>query len=100
MEIVGSLIQELLAVVGYAILLAGVYKLYQIATDIREIKEAIKGARRLGDHVGAPASMEGLRSDTEFSLDAADSYAENLLRTVSAQTRAEHNPVESGAPRP
>jgi hypothetical protein len=100
LEFVGSFIQEILAVLGYAIVFAGAYKLFQIATDIREIKEAVKSGRRLQEHVGAPGAMKAPTRDTDSSLDSADSYAENLLRAVNAQSYPANAPVESGAPRP
>ena len=97
MEIVGPFIQELLAIAGYALVFAGVYKLFQVAGDIREIKDVIKNAQRSGSHFSTAALAPG---ETDNSLDSANSYAESLLRAVSAQSHGANEPVESSGPRP
>jgi len=101
LELIGPFIQELLAITGYAMVLAGVYKLYQVAADIREIKDAIKSAQRTGNHFSSAAPAAGIATlDTDGSLDSATSYAESLLRAVNAQSQPAHDTVESDSPRP
>jgi hypothetical protein len=90
---------EMLAIAGYALLFAGVYKMYQIYTVLGEIKELLKGQRR--DELAAPEAARGaavsnnLASGHELSDDAAADYARNLLRSVNAASkRTESEPRE------
>jgi hypothetical protein len=90
---------ELLAIAGYALLFAGVYKMYQVCTVLGEIKELLKGQRR-GEPVAreaAPsaAASSHLASGHESSDDAAAEYARNLLRSLNAEAkRTESEPRE------
>jgi len=88
-DFVGAIVNGLLATVGYVVIFFAVYKLYQIATDIREIKDLVASARRvpLGaapiPAAGAPVlSPEIARGQT--TEDSAAEYAANLLRVVNA----------------
>ena len=47
MDFFGAFINGLLTTVGYVVIFLGVYKLFQIATDIREIKDLVASARRV-----------------------------------------------------
>jgi hypothetical protein len=101
LEIIGSLIQEIITISIIAMLFAGVYKLFQVATDIREIKESLKNARRPESHFSAAVPFARIASsEADASLDSATSYAENLLRAVNAESRAANEPVETSGPRP
>ena len=86
MDIARSLLGEILAIAGYAVLFAAVYKLFQISTDLGEIKELLKGQRRNNE----------LLAHAEQANDGADEYARNLLRAVSAEShRTESGPHEA-----
>ena len=90
----GAIISGLLTTVGYVVIFFGVYKLYQISTDIREIKDLVLGGRRVpsgaapfkpvGAPVLAPESTRDLAGE-----DSAAAYAEHLLRAVNAEHRTE-----------
>ena len=43
----GAIVNGLLTTVAYVVIFFGVYKLYQIATDIREIKDFVVSGRRI-----------------------------------------------------
>ena len=73
---------EILAIAGYAMLFAAVYKLSQIGTELSEIKELLKAQRR-NQEIVAPAVS---------AHDGADDYALNLLRAVNAEA----HPAQSG----
>ena len=88
-------------IVGYVVIFLGVYKVFQIATDIREIKDLIASGRRAP--LGAPAPFMpvgglGIAPDITEDLIAEDSaaaYAEHLLRAVNAESqRSENTPHE------
>ncbi len=46
MDFFGAIVNGILTTVAYVVIFFGVYKLYQIATDIREIKELVVSGRR------------------------------------------------------
>lgn len=99
MEIVVPFIQEIITIASVGIIFAGVYKLFQAASDIREIKEAVLNAKRSDGHLRAPSSPSPkLRVDEDVSLESATSYAENLLRAVNAESA--NSPAASREPRP
>ena len=77
--IVQALIGELFALVGYGLLLAAVYKLFQIGADLREVKALLKTGRN---------SVNGPGASRELG-DSAAEYAENLLRAVSSGSSAD-----------
>ncbi|MEQ1946363.1 MAG: hypothetical protein ABL995_04195 [Bryobacteraceae bacterium] len=100
MDLIGSLFQELITLAGYILVFAGVHKLYQIATDIREIKEAVNRARSQSSFAvpatpGKSAPTVTARPDADGSFDAANSYAESLLRAVQAHGESVHPSTES-----
>ena len=74
----------------------GVYKVFQIAADIREIKDLIGSGRRnpLGAAPFTAVSAPGLAPEITKELIAEDSaaaYAEQLLRAVNAESRRSEN---------
>ena len=71
MDITGSFIGQVIAIVCYVMIFLGVYKLFQIGTLLTEIKDLLKSGPRAPAH-----SLDAPSSDP-------DAYAENLLRTVS-----------------
>jgi hypothetical protein len=77
----------------------GVYKVFQIATDIREIKDLMASSRRTPlsapfTPVGAPALAPEVTRDL-IAEDSAAAYAEHLLRAVNAESqRSENAPHE------
>jgi hypothetical protein len=92
----GAIVSGLLTIVGYIVIFLGVYKVFQIATDIREIKDLVASGRRVPSSpapfaaVGAP----GLTSDITKDLlaeDSAAAYAEHLLRAVNAESQRPEN---------
>jgi hypothetical protein len=92
----GAIVNGLLAIVGYVVMFLGVYKVFQIATDIREIKDLMVSGRR--SPLGAPpftaVSAPGLSPDMTKDLIAEDSaaaYAEHLLRAVNAESQRTAN---------
>jgi hypothetical protein len=94
----GAVVNGLLTIVGYIVIFLGVYKVFQIATDIREIKDLVASARRvpLGapplTSVGAPILAPEITKDL-IAEDSAAAYAEHLLRAVNAESqRAENVP--------
>jgi hypothetical protein len=96
----GTILNGLLAMVGYVVIFLGVYKVFQIATDIREIKDLMASARRgpLGaaplTSVGAPGMAPEITKDL-IAEDSAAAYAEHLLRAVNAESqRSENAPHE------
>ena len=91
MDLSGAFINGILTMIGYIVIFVGVYKVYQVATDIREIKEVLVNSRRnpLGAVPLAPAIVPGLAPDITKDLlaeDAAAAYAQSLLRAVNSET--------------
>lgn len=100
MDFSGAIVNGLLTIVGYVAIFLGVYKVFQIATDIREIKDLIASRSRVPSAAAAftPVGAPGLTPDITKDLIAEDSaaaYAEHLLRAVNAESqRAENTPHE------
>jgi len=85
----GAIVNGLLTTVAYVVIFFGVYKLYQIATDIHEIKDLVVSARRVpsGAAPFTPVSAAILAPEITrdpATEDSAADYAANLLRTVNA----------------
>jgi hypothetical protein len=106
-EYVGTMINELLTIVVCVVIFLGVYKVFQIATDICEIKDIVAGGRRVSSSAApltaadtplTSAGVPGLNPEISKDLIAEDSaaaYAEQLLRAVNAEAqRAENAPHE------
>jgi len=99
-DLTGTVVNGLFTIVAYIVIFLGVYKVFQIATDIREIKELMASSRRtpLGAGSVAPVQAHGLPSEITKDLIAEDSaaaYAEQLLRAVNAESqRTESEPHE------
>jgi hypothetical protein len=83
LELAGGFLREIVAILSYALIFFGVYKLFQIATDLREIKETLKGSTR-----PAPGSTAAIGDD-------ASAYAERLVRAVNAESYGSGNTPES-----
>ena len=92
MEFSGAIISGLLTIVAYVVIFFGVYKVFQIATDIHEIKDLIASGRRapLGaaplTSVGSPGLAPEISKDL-IAEDSAAAYAEHLLRAVNAESQ-------------
>ena len=85
MDLSGAFVNGILTIIGYVVIFVGVYKVYQVATDIREIKELLVNGRR---NPIAPA-VSGLTPDVTKGVldeDAATAYAQSLLRAVNSET--------------
>lgn len=99
MGIVTAFIGEVVAIAGYMILFTGVYKLFQIATELGEIKQLLKDQSRSSSLtsaiVPAHAPNTGLGFPPLVSSDDASEYAEKLLRAVNAESQhaAPESPV-------
>ena len=96
MDLSGAFVNGILTIIGYVVIFVGVYKVYQVATDIREIKELLVSGRRnpLGAasvvQAVAPGFTPGLTPDVTKDLldeDAATAYAQSLLRAVNSESR-------------
>ena len=99
MDFSGAIVNGLLTIVGYVVIFIGVYKVFQIATDIREIKDLIVAGRRVAPATPfTPAGVSGLTPHVTKDLideDSAAAYAEQLLRAVNAESqRVESAPHE------
>jgi hypothetical protein len=86
-DLSGAFVNGILAIIGYVVIFVGVYKVHQIATDIREIKDLVASARRSSAAITplprglAPEIAKDLVAD-----DSATAYAQSLLRTVNAES--------------
>ncbi len=92
MDLSGAFINGILAIIGYVVIFVGVYKVYQVATDIREIKELLVNGRR-NPLAAAPLApvVPGLTPDVTRDLlgeDSATAYAQSLLRAVNPEAHA------------
>ena len=93
MDLSGTLINGLLTIAAYIAIFLGVYKVFQIATDIRQIKEMVASSRRGPLSVGAITPSE-ITKDL-IAEDSAAAYAEQLLRAVNAESpRTQSEPHE------
>ena len=79
---IGPFVAEIITIIGYAMILAGVYKLFQISSALTEIKDLLKSGQR---GFAAPSGQSG-----PLASDPADAYAENLLRSLHQEP--EHAP--------
>ena len=92
----GAIVNGLLTMVGYVVIFLGVYKVFQIATDIREIKDLIVSRSRVPSAaapftpVGAPLLTSEVTKDL-IAEDSASAYAEHLLRAVNAESQRSEN---------
>jgi hypothetical protein len=84
-ELMGAFLGELAGIAGYVLLFAAVYKLFQIATELTEIKQVLENQARSV----SPALAQSLAPLTELrSSDDASDYAEKLLRAVNAESHS------------
>jgi hypothetical protein len=73
----GPFVGELITIIGYVMIFVGVYKLFQIGSDLGEIKELLKSGQR---GIAGPSGPVG-----PVVTDPAEAYAENLLRAVNQE---------------
>jgi hypothetical protein len=98
-DLAGAFLNGILTTIGYVVIFFGVYKVYQAATDIREIKELLVSGRR-NPLPAAPlssASVPGLAPEVAQDLlaeDAATAYAQSLLRAVNPEARGAVNETQ------
>jgi len=90
-DLSGAFVNGILTIIGYVVIFVGVYKVYQVATDIREIKELLVNGRRnpLGAAPLASAGAPGFAPDVTKDLlaeDSATAYAQSLLRAVNSES--------------
>ena len=90
MDLSGAFVNGILTIIGYVVIFVGVYKVYQVATDIREIKELlVKGRNPLAAAPLASAGVPGLAPEVAKDLlaeDSATAYAQSLLRAVNSES--------------
>jgi len=91
-EYLGVIVNGLLMTLAYVVICFGAYKLYQIATDIREIRDTVVGARRVPPGVApfTPVPTPALLPEIPRGLtdeDSATAYAEHLLRAVNTESQ-------------
>lgn len=91
MGVLNAVFSEVVAILAYVLLFAGVYKLFQIATELGEIKQLLKDRTH---SVPSPqrTSMELAPFATSQSSDDAADYAAKLLRAVSAESNSPVTP--------
>jgi len=91
-----EVVSGLLTLLVYSLMFAGVYKVFQIATDMGEIKELLRDIRRNSDHAPAiPAAVAQVH---------ASQSPEDLMRALREQNypldypsdTAEHSPAATG----
>ena len=81
MEALHLVIDGLVSIVAYALLIFGVYKIYQVSTEVAEIKEIVRDIQRNTDaaalvNAGRPQTPEALvRAINAASLSPAESEA-------------------------
>ena len=80
--ILSAFLGEVLAIVAYVVLFTGVYKLFQIATTLGEIKELLATRSH-----SSPASLVKSSPADYHASDDASEYAAKLLRAVSAESQ-------------
>jgi hypothetical protein len=81
-----ALVGDTLSFAAYAALFAGVYKLFQVATALDEIKELLKSQRHDEFLARGPAAT-AIASGEALSDEAAAEYAKNLLRAVNEEAQ-------------
>ena len=89
MDLSGAFINGILTIIGYVVIFVGVYKVYQVATDIREIKELLVSSRRNPLANVLTPGIPGLAPDVAKDLlaeDSATAYAQSLLRAVNSES--------------
>lgn len=75
-------LSQAVALFGYALLVTAVYKIFQVGKEVQEIKDLLKKSARSSSH-GATT----LPTVTSAESDAAAAeYAENLLRSLHAES--------------
>ena len=88
MDIALGLLNQLFQTLGYALLGVVAYKLFQIGADIGEIKGLLQRSARNAS-LGPPVSSPSAGLPTSISIasdDSATEYAENLLRSLHAES--------------
>ena len=87
MDLIGVFVREIATIIAYALVFAGVYKLFQISTELTQIKELLKDRSRSTPSPVIPPTL-GPAAPDFHSTDDASEYAERLLRAVNAESRA------------
>jgi hypothetical protein len=83
-----AFLNGILTTIGYVAIFFGVYKVYQAAGDIREIKELLVRRNPLAAVTPASVGLPGLAPDVTKNLlgeDSATAYAQSLLRAVNPE---------------
>ena len=73
MDLAGTFVREIITIAGYVMVFAAVCKLFQIATDLGEIKDLLKRRHPL---VSPSQGVDELTGE--------EAYAEQLLKSISA----------------
>jgi hypothetical protein len=77
-EIAQSFLGDIASLVMFALLIAGTMKVFQMASDMREIKDVLSDIRRNTQRVSAPAASQAAGP-------ASPMTPEELVRAVHAQ---------------
>ena len=78
MDVFGAFLGEVFSIIAFLLLLAGVYKVFQMSTDLREIKELLRDIKRNTQQV-FPSRAPGGDAPGPIS-------PEELVRAVHAQS--------------
>lgn len=77
MDFFGAFLGEVFSIIGFLVILAGVYKVFQMSTDLRETKELLRDIKRNTQDV--PARLPAGDASGPIS-------AEDLVRAVHSQS--------------
>lgn len=102
MDFIEVFVREVMTIVGYALLFVSAYKLFQISSDLREIRQTLKDRLQWAPPANSPASssLPDLHAPDLHTSDDASAYAEKLLRAVNAESRVPVPAVPPAASEP
>jgi hypothetical protein len=81
-DLAQMLLSEAVAIFGYALLATAVYKIFQLGKEVQEIKDLLQRSARNASP--GPSPLTGV-SPVDGDAAAAE-YAENLLRSLHAES--------------
>ena len=96
MDFIAALFSQFIAILGYTLLLTGVYKLVRIESELAAIKKLLE-RQKTAFPADSPNSSAAFAADLH-ATDDATAYAERLLQAVNAESKlpmAPNYPVRS-----